>query len=597
MDIQPVSGASPLAVTAGAAGAQLTDGQIVAGKVLAVGPKGVQLAIDGRVVTVQSEIPLAVGDQLALQVSRGGAGQVRLTMLSLQGSATSLLSDSNIGALLSEVGLPSDPPYRDAARTLLSEAGNVDRSAVQTLMRQVPGDRPAAAFLLARGLPVTPAAIALVKTGEPSATFGQQLAGPLSEAIARADSPPELLNLALPPGADARTLTQALSTLAEVFTPPEALLARHLARSRRPPDLQAPEAPEPAASELPAEPGASPADPSPSQAPPPALSVPTGEPESPMPPAGAPGPAAVPSGGSAASPGTPAAPPAALAVPPGLDPTRPAPAAPGSGPSAEPATQAPPPPSVPPAPLPADPPGPPAALIPQGPVPQTPPVNFPAPPPEKAAQGDRGASQEPDVPTPGGAEDDELAREVASNLIVALARAIARQAADAQDAQDGRTARAKNPAPQPPPPKSPSPLADLQQRIRYQQLTDAAAADGQAASAEVRLPLLLGAHRGELVIQHWKGNVKDREGHSRVVLALDMAKLGPLKVDLMYARGHVNGTLTVSDPATAAYLKDRIPELSSSLSGIGIGVGHLGVTTPSETASPAPTGARFDLRL
>ncbi len=602
MEIRPVLGAAAQLAGSGSAGPQLLDGQVVQGKVVSAGPREADIEIGGKIVSVQTDVPLAPGDQLALKVSLGGAGQVRLTMLGLTGSSVSLLSDSNIAALLEQVDLPSDLPYRDGARLLLAQADTVDPASLRELMRQAPGDRPAAAFLLARGLPVTPAALALVRGQDPGASFGKQIARTLTDGGALQDGPPELASLVLPEHADAATLSRSLTTLVQAFTPPEAAIARHLKSA---PGRSAPAAPpadeetrDPAPGSTAGRTSVAPqaSDQAPASGPSTELADAAG-PEVPAPPAQGtqPGAAAPPSGASRA-PGTEPAPGGQQDGATGSSSRAPVPQDPAPSGDGRPAAQlasslpvlaAPRPP------VPAAPAGQPPPRVPSG-VSRTDPEEARSGREEPAA----GAETGPEPRPMGSGQTPEL--RLAANLMVALEKAIAERAtADARQTAGTRGGKVvRGPAAQSVRDGSPleagAPLAELRQQIRFQQLENAATT---RPVPEVRLPLLFGSNRGELVVQRYQGNAREPEGHARIVVALDMATLGPLKIDLMYIRGHVSGNLIVADEATADYLKGRLDELTSGIAGVGVGVGHLAVSTPSETPAVAPLGARFDLKL
>ncbi len=134
---------------------------------------------------------------------------------------------------------------------------------------------------------------------------------------------------------------------------------------------------------------------------------------------------------------------------------------------------------------------------------------------------------------------------------------------------------------------------ELAKEIRFQQLSDSATAQ-RLNPVEVRLPLVFGNQSGDLTVQKWQGNAKDPAGHARVLLRLDMDQLGPLTVDLMYAKGQVGGRLTVGDAATQEFLGDR---LETSLGGVGIGVSHLEVGTARGAAAVEAPQGRFDVRM
>lgn len=139
---------------------------------------------------------------------------------------------------------------------------------------------------------------------------------------------------------------------------------------------------------------------------------------------------------------------------------------------------------------------------------------------------------------------------------------------------------------------------ELASELRFQQLADSSSAAHPSPNpAEVRLPLVFAGSTGDLVVQKWQGNAKDPAGHARVLLNLDMPELGHVTIDLMYAKGSVGGRLTVGDEDTRAFLAGRLADLQTGLGKVGIGVNHLEVGTPRETAPHGQPPGRFDLRL
>ncbi|MBU6428127.1 MAG: flagellar hook-length control protein FliK [Cyanobacteria bacterium REEB65] len=469
MDVRPVSQASPPAAEPEAQGPALVDGQIVTGKVLSSGPSGVEIEVAGRVLSVQADMPLAPGDQLAMKVASSNAGQVRLVMLGLQGSPESLLGDSNLATMLEQMGLPPDRPHRDAARLAFAEAGTVDPALVKALMRQPASRRPAAAFLLARQLPVTAETLEMAERFSRTANFGEQIQESFEQASRDPDMPPQLASLVLPDSPDAAVLTQALRNLVQAFTPPEAELAKALAEQEGGSELQDPQ-------------------------PPPQATV------------------------------------AGAAVPEASD----------------------------------------------GPA--------------KAAAQDPGLAQTP--------LSAVLEQRLAANLLVALQRELVARAQGASASPAAATTPSANPqASAAPPEVDPPPLQNLSLGLRFQQLLDAVAAQGPLGGQEIRLPLRLGKSPGELTVQSWKGNAKDPDGHARVVIDLDMPSLGPLRIDVMLAGGHLNGHMTAVDGEIRDYLADRLTELQNGIANVGIQVGHLAVSTPGDPPPAGPAGARFDVKL
>lgn len=140
--------------------------------------------------------------------------------------------------------------------------------------------------------------------------------------------------------------------------------------------------------------------------------------------------------------------------------------------------------------------------------------------------------------------------------------------------------------------------SELGKELRFQQLDDATRGlQGRTDATEVRIPLMLGRHPGEVLVQKWKGNPRDPEDHTRLLVSLDMDYLGPISVDLMMHNRQVGGRLLVSDPQTREFLADRLGRLRDGLSGIGISVTHLDVGTPQDKPDPPQPRARFDVKL
>ena len=241
---------------------------------------------------VRTEAPLRAGDVFTAVVAppseaeRGtGSEVIRLRIAELRHEPAAPLKPERMAARLEEMNLPADSRHQAMARALLRHAGTVSREAMLQLneaLKQLPlrdldakaapqrvagepvplsarepaasGTTPgaspaapqaaaqakppipprvleAAAFLVAKGLPVTEESVDWVsgRLNAPS-TSGERLA-----AIARnlPDLPPAaaqaLAELTLPEG-DAAETAAHLAKLARAFTAPEARIARELAR-------------------------------------------------------------------------------------------------------------------------------------------------------------------------------------------------------------------------------------------------------------------------------------------------------------------------------------------------------------------------------
>lgn len=239
MDVRPVTGAgAPLPGQEGDGPAtSLRPGQILVGKVLEANGRMARVDLGGRTMDVQTAVPLSRGDELRVKVAAGPGGQIQLQVQALQGKG-SLLDDPHIADLLEKMGLPTDKASLAAARSLLEQSQSVQPGQVRELARLfatlgTAEERAAAAFLVARCLPATPGAIALVagRPGDP-ATAGKRVADRL-EALKR--KAPELLDflgalgaLDLGDAADAGELEEALRHLASSLNPPEAEILSYL---------------------------------------------------------------------------------------------------------------------------------------------------------------------------------------------------------------------------------------------------------------------------------------------------------------------------------------------------------------------------------
>ncbi len=236
MDVRPVSAASglPQGTDGGPQLGALRDGQVLIGKVLETSGRMARVIVDGRTLDVQTSVPLSPGDELRLKVSSGQAGQIRLQVMALQGKG-SLLDDPHVAELLEKMGLPTDKASLAAAKALLGQTGSVDPQAVRDLSKlmttlKTAEERAAASFLVARGLPATPAAIAMVagRPGDPS-TAGKRVADRLEALKKRApDLLAALAGLDLGDPENAEDLAEALHNLAKGFNPPEAEILAYL---------------------------------------------------------------------------------------------------------------------------------------------------------------------------------------------------------------------------------------------------------------------------------------------------------------------------------------------------------------------------------
>lgn len=150
---------------------QQPRGEMVA-RVLAASGSEATLLMNGQRVVVQTHVPLNAGDKLNVRVFQGEGGAVRLSILASApdvGVPAAALAESDVDALLRELGLPTDERTRHAARALLARDGSLDRPGVNRLVADL---RPfpqvtaeianAGALLQKAGAPVTPATVAVV---------------------------------------------------------------------------------------------------------------------------------------------------------------------------------------------------------------------------------------------------------------------------------------------------------------------------------------------------------------------------------------------------------------------------------------------------
>lgn len=246
---------------------------------------------------VRTEVPLRAGDVFTAVVeprAEGSAEPLKLRIAQVRHAPAAPLKAEHLAGQLAEMDLPVDPKHQAMARALVKHAGMVSKEAMQQLndalnrlaVRQaeapagaapdakavadpkaaldlkaapLPADAPraasllskgppvpvkvleAAAFLVARGLPVEEDAVSWVASrlaqagtsGERLGAIARQLASTPSAATQPAAA--ALLELALPEG-DATQTAAHLAKLVEALTPPEARIAKAIPAGPRAPD-------------------------------------------------------------------------------------------------------------------------------------------------------------------------------------------------------------------------------------------------------------------------------------------------------------------------------------------------------------------------
>lgn len=218
---------------------------------------------------VRTEVPLRAGDVFTAVVEpREGAPKdepVRLRIAELRHEPAAPMKPERLAGQLSEMGLPTDAKHQAMARALLRHAGTVsreamtqlndalsrlsgkplespvstspERAALETVVPRASGAKPelsvklldAAAFLVAKKLPVEERTVAWVmnRLSAPT-TSGERLAA-IARQLPDASTPPAqaILGLEVPDG-DAAETSEHLIKLVRAFTAPEARIARVL---------------------------------------------------------------------------------------------------------------------------------------------------------------------------------------------------------------------------------------------------------------------------------------------------------------------------------------------------------------------------------
>jgi hypothetical protein len=288
----------------------LTEGQLLRAVVLRSGAGTADLLLQGQVLQLRTELSLVPGTPLVLQVREVGADGVTLGLApeaatgqgqaATAAPATRPLTPDDLRDLAAALRLPAGERTQTILRELMANGRPLTHEAVQQVLAaaRATGAEGAVAlrplvWLVAHGLPVTPATLALAEAALPAdaplpapalpgALPAVQLARQARAvdallARAGADLPPAAhapalgvraaqarLGLAGPPPepATAEGLALRLAALAEgVATPVEAKLARLLAGAAARPAVAAPAGAAPAASgpDQPAEAAAAPA--------------------------------------------------------------------------------------------------------------------------------------------------------------------------------------------------------------------------------------------------------------------------------------------------------------------------------------------------
>ncbi|MNX86217.1 Flagellar hook-length control protein FliK [compost metagenome] len=134
-------------------------------------------------------------------------------------------------------------------------------------------------------------------------------------------------------------------------------------------------------------------------------------------------------------------------------------------------------------------------------------------------------------------------------------------------------------------------LAEVLERVVDRHPADA---DARALRDEVRfgqlrmagneglvftIPLWWSRGSGEIRVHERQGEGEHAaggpSGSTRVVIALDTPHLRGVRIDLLLRERQVNCQVALEDPAAAAFLEPRLPELRDAIEGIGIRVGSL----------------------
>jgi hypothetical protein len=172
-------------------------GDIMA-RVIATSGGEATLDINGQRVVVETHVALNAGDKLFVRVQQPANGLLRLSILSSEpdgSAAPPALAETDLTAMLRDLGLPVDERTRLAARALVARDGTLDKGNLKALMADLKGfekvtprEASAAALLQKANAPVNAATVAVVT------------------ARAQPDAPPQLASRLT-------ALTPALETL------------------------------------------------------------------------------------------------------------------------------------------------------------------------------------------------------------------------------------------------------------------------------------------------------------------------------------------------------------------------------------------------
>lgn len=248
MDVAPVPPVRPVLTVVSPVPPSLPERRVVGAEVLAVDGPTVLLRLGGLEVRALSTVPLAVGERLRLLVAQATAERVLLQVLP-NGPSEAAGAARDLAGWLDEVGLPVTPLFQGLVRAFLARRLPLDPLDLLDLGQRLSawglttaGDLEAAADLVSRGLPVTPATLAIARPrpGEPLAALAalwRLLAGagarPEAAAGAHGRALLDLLTRLIADGEerpDPVWLRWAAETLG---TAPEARLARALSDPAR----------------------------------------------------------------------------------------------------------------------------------------------------------------------------------------------------------------------------------------------------------------------------------------------------------------------------------------------------------------------------
>ncbi|HET6690812.1 MAG TPA: hypothetical protein VFG74_08105, partial [Miltoncostaeaceae bacterium] len=187
------AGAAPSIAVAPAQVMGVTLGQVLAARVIAAGGGQVELALAGGVLTAASDLPMAPGATVRLQVAQTGPDRVTLRVL--PGAEPALAASASPSVALERAGVP--PGATGALLAALADAGvDVPPGAPAAALAaraaaagvSTPAQAAAFARLEAAGLPTTPAAVAGLARLLDGAPLGRTLSA-LADALA-ARTPP-----------------------------------------------------------------------------------------------------------------------------------------------------------------------------------------------------------------------------------------------------------------------------------------------------------------------------------------------------------------------------------------------------------------------